>query len=277
VTFLDRPQPGWTSALPFFVESAFTVEIFVVPTATATGAVAAGILAAVIRSKPGTVLGVATGGSPLPVYKALAGHGLDTSAVRAFALDEYVGLPAGHPESYAEVVRREVTGQLHLDPAKVSVPDGAAADPERAAADYDAAIARAGGVDVQILGIGHNGHLAFNEPGSPLDSRTRVEVLTERTRAANARYFDTPGEVPRRCITQGLGTILEARHLLLVVTGADKAGILAAALTGPVTADCPASVLQLHPHVTVVADEAAASQLGEGHGQVHVRVAAATA
>lgn len=253
------------------------MEIFVVPTATATGAVAAGMLAAVIRSKPGTVLGVATGGSPLPVYKALAGHGLDMSAVRAFALDEYVGLPAGHPESYAEVVRREVTGQLHLDPAKVSVPDGAAADPERAAADYDAAIARAGGIDVQILGIGHNGHLAFNEPGSPLDSRTRVEVLTERTRAANARYFDSPGEVPRRCITQGLGTILEARHLLLVVNGADKAGILAAALTGPVTADCPASVLQLHPHVTVVADEAAASQLGEGHGQVHVRVAAATA
>lgn len=110
-----------------------------------------------------------------------------------------------------------------------------------------------------------------------MDSRTRVEVLTERTREANARYFSTPEEVPLRCITQGLGTILEARHLLLVVNGADKAGILAAALNGPVTADCPGSVLQLHPHVTVVADEAAASQLAQGSGQVAVRVSGAAA
>jgi glucosamine-6-phosphate deaminase len=188
-----------------------------------------------------------------------------------------VGLPAGHPESYAEVIRREVTERLHLDPANVAVPDGSAADPERAAADYDAAIAAAGGIDVQVLGIGHNGHLAFNEPGSALDSRTRVEVLTERTREANARYFSTPEEVPLRCITQGLGTIMEARHLLLVVNGADKAGVLAAALNGPVTAGCPASVLQRHPHVTVVADEAAASQLAPDSGQVAVRVAGATA
>jgi glucosamine-6-phosphate deaminase len=253
------------------------VEIFVVPTPAATGSVAAGILAAVIRSKPDAVLGVATGGSPLPIYAALAGHSVDMTRVRCFALDEYVGLPAGHPESYAEVVRREVTERLQLDPAKVAVPDGSAADPERAAADYDAAIAAAGGIDVQILGIGHNGHLAFNEPGSALNSRTRVEVLTERTRAANARYFSTPEEVPLRCITQGLGTIMEARHLLLVVNGADKAGILAAALNGPVTADCPASVLQRHPHVTVVADEAAASHLAPGSGQVAVRVAGAAA
>jgi glucosamine-6-phosphate deaminase len=253
------------------------VEIFVVPTAAATGSVAAGILAAVIRSKPGAVLGLATGGSPLPIYKALAGHSVDMSGVSGFALDEYVGLPIGHPESYAEVIRREVTERLHLDPARVAVPDGSAADPGRAAADYDAAIAAAGGIDVQILGIGHNGHLAFNEPGSALDSRTRVEVLTERTRAANARYFSTPAEVPLRCITQGLGTIMEARHLLLVVNGADKAAILAAALNGPVSAGCPASVLQRHPHVTVVADEAAASQLAPGSGQVAVRVAEAAA
>jgi glucosamine-6-phosphate deaminase len=239
--------------------------------------VAAGILAAVIRSKPDAVLGLATGGSPLPVYQALAGHTVDMSAVRGFALDEYVGLPAGHPESYAEVVRREVTERLQLDPAKVAVPHGGAADPADAAARYDAAIAAAGGIDVQILGIGHNGHLAFNEPGSALDSRTRVEVLTERTREANARYFSTPAEVPRRCITQGLGTIMEAGHLLLVVNGADKAGILAAALNGPVTADCPASILQRHPHVTVVADEAAASLLAPGSGQVAVRVAEAAA
>lgn len=262
------------------------MEIFVVPDAKGTGAVAAGILAAVIRRRPDAVLGFATGGSPLPVYEALAGHRLDMSGVRGFALDEYVGLPAGHPQSYAEVVRREVTERLHLDPAKVCVPDGGAEDPEDAARDYDSAIAMAGGIDVQILGIGHNGHLAFNEPGSALDSRTRVEVLTERTREANARYFDSADAVPERCITQGLGTILEARQLLLVVNGADKADILRAALTGPVSPECPASALQLHRHVTVVADEAAAALLdaarpgrghatGRGTGPVKVRAGAA--
>ncbi len=237
------------------------MEIFVSPDAAGAGAVAAGILAAVIRSKPDAVLGIATGGSPLPVYRALAGHGLDMSGVRAFALDEYVGLQAGHPQSYAAVVAREVTERLGLDPGNVAVPDGAAADPDRAAREYDAAIGTAGGIDVQVLGIGHNGHLAFNEPGSPLDSRTRVEVLAERTREANARYFRSPEDVPERCITQGLGTILEARHLLLIVAGADKAAVLHEALNGPVTPLCPASVLQRHPHVTVVADAAAASLL----------------
>lgn len=258
------------------------MEIFVVPNVEGTGAVAAGILAAVVRSRPDAVLGVATGGSPLPVYEALAGHRLDMSGVRGFALDEYVGLPEGHPQSYAEVVRREVTERLHLDPANVFIPDGGAENPEAAARDYDQAIARSGGIDVQILGIGHNGHLAFNEPGSPLDSRTRVEVLTDRTRHANSRYFDSPDEVPERCITQGLGTILEARQLLLVVNGADKADILREALAGPVSPECPASVLQLHRHVTVVADEAAAARLGDlpagsvhGTGAVRVRAGAA--
>jgi glucosamine-6-phosphate deaminase len=252
------------------------MEIFVVPDASGTGAVGAGILAAVIRSKPDTVLGVATGGSPIPVYAALSEHQLDMSCVRAFALDEYVGLPAGHPQSYAEVIRHEVTQRLGLDRARVSVPDGGAEDPHQAAAAYDAAISGVGGVDVQILGIGHNGHIAFNEPGSALDSRTRVEVLTERTRMANARYFRSPQEVPQQCITQGLGTILEARQLLLVVAGADKAQILATALHGPVSPECPASVLQLHPHVTVVADEAAAMHLDARTGQVAVRIAAAS-
>ncbi len=235
------------------------MEFFTVQDAPATGAVGAGIMAAVVRSNPTAVLGVATGGSPLPVYQALAGYGLEMSGVRCFALDEYVGLAAGHPESYAEVVRREITERLGLDPANVYVPDGSSPDPERAARDYEAAIAGAGGIDIQLLGIGHNGHLAFNEPGSALDSRTRVEFLTERTRQANGRYFDSPADVPERCITQGLGTILAARQLLLVVHGADKAEILHRALTGPVTPDCPASVLQLHPHVTVIADEGAAA------------------
>lgn len=250
------------------------MQIFVVPDASGIGAVAAGILAAVIRSKPAALMGVATGSSPLPVYAALSEHQLDMSGVRVFALDEYVGLPAGHPQSYAEVVRREATERLDLDPSKVAVPDGNAADPHQAAAAYDSAISDAGGIDVQILGIGHNGHIAFNEPGSALHSRTRVQVLTERTRRANARYFGSQDEVPQQCITQGLGTILEARHLLMVVTGADKAQILATALQGPVSPGCPASVLQLHPHVTVVVDEAAATHLGAAPGQVAIRVAA---
>jgi glucosamine-6-phosphate deaminase len=258
------------------------MEIFVVPNAEGIGAVAAGILAAVIRTRPDAVIGVATGGSPLPVYAALAGHRLDMSRVRCFALDEYVGLPAAHPQSYAEVVRREVTERLHLDPARVFVPDGSAANPEEAAEDYDRAIAQAGGIDIQILGVGHNGHLAFNEPGSALDSRTRVEALTERTRHANSRYFENPNDVPGRCITQGLGTIMEARQLLLVVSGADKADILREALTGPVSPECPASLLQLHDHVTVVADEAAAARLadvpaGPVHGTMPVKVRAGAA
>ena len=240
------------------------MEFFTVQDAAAAGAVGAGLLAAVIRSNPDAVLGVATGGSPLPVYRAFAGYGLEMARVRCFALDEYVGLPAGHPERYAEVVRREVTERLGLDPANVFVPDGGAADPERAAAEYEAAIAGSGGIDIQLLGIGHNGHLAFNEPGSSLESRTRVEVLAERTRQANARYFDSAADVPERCITQGLGTILEARQLLMVVHGADKAEILHRALTGPVTPDCPASALQLHPHVTVIADEGAAALMTRG-------------
>ena len=161
--------------------------------------------------------------------RGAGGPPVDMSAVRGFALDEYVGLPAGHPQSYAEVVRREVTERLRLDPANVAVPGRRRRGSRSVRLPTTTPPSpRRGGIDVQILGIGHNGHLAFNEPGSALDSRTRVEVLTERTREANARYFSSPDDVPLRCITQGLGTILEARHLLLVVNGADKAEILAA-------------------------------------------------
>ena len=191
--------------------------------------------------------------------------------VRGFALDEYVGLPAGHPQSYAEVVRREVTERLHLDPANVFVPDGGAADPERAAADYDAAIARAAGSTCRSSGSATTGTWPSTNPGSPLDSRTRVEVLTERTRQANARYFDTPEEVPERCITQGLGTILEARQLLLVVNGADKAEILTAPWPVPFLPSARPLSLQLHPHVTVVADEARPPLLTARHGSAHGR------
>lgn len=229
--------------------------------ADAIGMAAARTVKEVVLSKPSAVIGLATGSSPLPLYKALAQEHLDVSNVCWFALDEYVGLPPGHHQSYAEVIRREVSEPLDLDPASVLLPDAQRADLDAAAADYEALIQQAGGIDLQILGIGHNGHLAFNEPGTPLNSRTRVEALAESTRQANARFFPSLDEVPTHCITQGLATILDAKKLLLVVRGADKADILHQALTGPVTMDCPGSVLQLHHDVTVLVDEAAATGL----------------
>ncbi len=245
------------------------MNIEVLADAAAVGAAGAALVADAVRATPGLVLGVATGSSPEPLYAALAGHvhaGLDVRGVHAWALDEYVGLPAGHPESYRAVVARTVTGPLGLDPAHVHVPDGAAVDPHAAAADYEAGLARAGGAGLQILGIGHNGHLAFNEPGSPVHGRTRVVRLTAETRAANARFFGGDlTAVPTHAITQGLATILSAEHLLLVATGADKAPAVAAALTGQVDPAVPASVLQRHPRVTVLLDEAAARLLPSRH------------
>ncbi|WP_104055454.1 MULTISPECIES: glucosamine-6-phosphate deaminase [unclassified Arthrobacter] len=225
------------------------------------GAAGAVVVRECVQAKPDAVLGFATGSSPLPLYDALADFGLDFSRVRGFALDEYIGLPPGDPRSYGAVIDSEVVQRLGMRPGSVLLPDVAAADLEAAAQEYEQAIRDAGGVDLQILGIGHNGHLAFNEPGAALDSRTRVEQLAERTRRANARFFDSPDQVPTRCMTQGIGTILDARQLLLIAHGADKADIIARALQGPVTPDCPASALQLHPRVTVILDQAAAAGL----------------
>lgn len=228
--------------------------------------VAAGAVVDLLRRKPAAVLGLATGSSPLPVYDALADRcaagEVSLAAARAFTLDEYVGLATGHPQSYRAVIHRELVSRVDLDPARVQTPAGAAGDVPAACAAYERAIEDAGGIDLQLLGIGTEGHLAFNEPGSSLASRTRVKTLTAQTRADNARFFDAPDDVPRHVITQGLGTILQARHLVLLAAGAVKAAAVAAAVEGPVTASCPASVLQLHPHVTVLLDPAAAAALG---------------
>ncbi|KAA0085269.1 glucosamine-6-phosphate deaminase [Mycolicibacterium sp. P9-64] len=213
-----------------------------------------------------TTIGLATGSSPLSVYRELIrrhrDEGLTFAAVRAFLLDEYVGLPPSHPQSYAHVIRAEFTDHVDIDSTRVHGPNGVADDIFTAAEDYDASIIAAGPIDVQLLGIGANGHIGFNEPGSSLGSRTRVKTLTEQTRQDNARFFSSIDDVPRHVITQGLGTISSARHLVLIATGGHKAEAVAAAVEGPVTASCPASVLQLHPHVTVVVDDAAAGQLG---------------
>jgi glucosamine-6-phosphate deaminase len=241
------------------------VEVVLLPDAEAVGRLAAARIAAVVRRRPDAVLGLATGSSPTGIYAELArlvdAGELDLSGVRCFALDEYVGLPAEHPQSYGSVLRRSVVEPLRLDPGQVRVPDGCAADLDAAAAEYEEAIAAAGGVDVQILGIGANGHVGFNEPTSSFASRTRIKTLAPRTRADNARFFASPDEVPTHCLTQGLGTILDARELVLVAQGTAKAEAVAAAVEGPLSSMCPASALQLHPRAGVLVDEAAGARL----------------
>jgi glucosamine-6-phosphate deaminase len=241
-------------------------EIVIVADAVAAGAVVADEIARLVRAQPDAVLGLATGSTPVPVYEALPARlaGVDVSRVRAFALDEYVGLDPAHRESYRSVLTREVVEPLGLDPARVEVPNGALEGIEHAGDDYERALADAGGVDLQILGIGTDGHIGFNEPGSSFASLTRVKTLTRQTREDNARFFDSVDDVPRHCITQGLGTILRARHLVLLAFGTGKAQAVAGAVEGPVTASLPASAIQLHPHATVVLDEAAASDLRFG-------------
>lgn len=227
---------------------------------------AADAIESLVRARPDAVLGLATGSSPLPVYRELvarhrAGRAPSYDGVSAFTLDEYVGLSPGHPESYRATIARELTDDLGLPPARVHGPDPTPDTLPSAGERYETALREAGGVDLQVLGIGTDGHLAFNEPGSSLASLTRIKTLTEQTRADNARFFASPDEVPRHVLTQGLGTILRARHLLLVALGSAKADAVAAALEGPLSASCPASVLQLHPHATVLLDAGAASRL----------------
>lgn len=238
-------------------------EIIIVPTKEEAGALVADEIVRLIRSRSDAVLGLATGSTPLPVYEALRSRvaGLDLSRVRGFALDEYVGIDPAHPESYRSVITREVVEPLGLTPELIRTPDGSLDGIEHHGDDYEAAIEAAGGVDLQILGIGTSGHIGFNEPGSSFASTTRVKTLIEQTRRDNSIYFDSVDDVPMHCITQGLGTILRARHIVLLAFGEGKAPAVAGAVEGPVTASLPGSAIQLHPHATVVIDEAAASQL----------------
>ncbi|MFP3578375.1 MULTISPECIES: glucosamine-6-phosphate deaminase [unclassified Arthrobacter] len=241
------------------------MEVVILPGAHQIGVLAADAIEALVRRKPHAVLGLATGSSPLPIYDELArrheAEGLDFSQAQGFSLDEYVGLEPGHPESYREVIRREFTDRVNIAPENVHGPNGAAPDLEAACQEYEDAIKAAGGVDLQILGVGTDGHIGFNEPGSSLASRTRIKTLIEQTRKDNARFFDSIDDVPHHVVTQGLGTIMDARHVLLVATGAQKAQAVRDFVEGPVAAICAASVLQLHPHATILVDEAAASSL----------------
>jgi glucosamine-6-phosphate deaminase len=240
------------------------MEIVILPTPAEVARTAADAIERQVRSGP-SVLGLATGSTPLGTYRELTGRhrndGLSFAGAQAFLLDEYVGLPSTHPQSYHSVIREEFVDSVDFAADAVHGLDGVAEDLEAETGRYEAAIAAAGGVDIQILGIGTDGHVGFNEPMSSLASRTRIKTLTQQTRMDNARFFEDPADVPDHVLTQGLGTIREARHLLLLAMGEAKAEAIAAAVEGPVAAACPASALQLHPHVTVLVDEAAASLL----------------
>ncbi|WP_199254678.1 glucosamine-6-phosphate deaminase [Mycolicibacterium mengxianglii] len=242
------------------------MEVIILADAGEIAAVASDAIGALLHRKPTAVLGLATGSSPLAIYDELAARckagDVSFAHAQGFTLDEYVGLPADHPERYRTVIDEVFVSRVDFGPDAVQSPDGLAADIPAACAAYEAAIRNAGGVDLQILGIGTDGHIAFNEPGSSLASRTRIKTLTRQTRIDNARFFgDDVDAVPTHCLTQGLATIMEARHVVLVATGRGKAEAVHQLVEGAVSAMWPATILQHHPHVTVLLDDAAARRL----------------
>lgn len=241
------------------------MEIVIQPTADEASIVAARIVAQLVRRKPNAVLGLATGSTPLRMYAELVRmhreDGLDFSGVTTFNLDEYVGLAAGHPQSYRAFMREHLFQHINVPPGQIHIPDGLATDVPAECAAYEAAIRAAGGIDLQILGIGTDGHIGFNEPSSSLASRTRIKTLTARTRSDNARFFGSAEAVPLHVITMGVGTIMDARQVLLLAFGEGKARAVADAVEGPITAINPASILQMHPVAKCLIDEPAARGL----------------
>ncbi|MEI6034215.1 MAG: glucosamine-6-phosphate deaminase [Verrucomicrobiae bacterium] len=241
------------------------MEVIIQPTAGDAAIKAAQIIAELIRIKPRAVLGLATGGTPVGLYTELARmhrqEGLDFSGVTTFNLDEYVGIAPTHPASYHRFMQENFFDQVNVPAGSIHIPDGNASDIPQFCARYEEEIRNAGGIDLQVLGIGHDGHIGFNESTSSLVSRTRIKTLTEETISANQRFFG-PGEtVPRHVITMGVGTIMESRTCLMLAFGAGKAQAVAAMAEGPVTAMCPASVLQMHRQTILIVDPPAAARL----------------
>jgi glucosamine-6-phosphate deaminase len=241
------------------------MKVLVFPTAERAASRAAQLVAEAIASKDRPVLGFATGSTMERVYADLVTRHrngtLSFATTTTFNLDEYVGLSPDHEQSYRQTMEKLLFSHVDLDPNACHLPRGDAPDPQAEAERYDAAIRFAGGIDLQLLGIGHNGHIGFNEPTSSLGARTRIKTLTRSTRDANARFFDPPDEVPRYAITVGIATILEAHQAVLLAIGTSKAAAVARMIEGPIGADCPATALQLHPKVTVILDRQAASDL----------------
>lgn len=241
------------------------MEIVIQPTAEDASVIAANIIANLVREKPDCVLGLATGSTPLMLYRELVRmhreEGLDFSRVTTFNLDEYVGLPTEHPQSYHSFMRENLFRHVNIPSSSIHIPNGLAADIPAECARYEAAIRAAGGIDLQILGIGTDGHIGFNERSSSLASRTRIKTLTEQTRRDNARFFGQPEDVPMHVVTMGVGTIMETRQVLLLAFGENKARAIAEAVEGPITAMNPASILQMHPVAKALLDEGAAAKL----------------
>jgi len=237
------------------------MEIIIQPTAEAATSVAARIIARLLREKPDAVIGLATGGTPLLLYRELIAMKLDWRKVTTFNLDEYVGLATAHPQSYHSFMWENLFRHINIAKKNIHIPDGMTKDIPKFCAKYEKQIRAAGGIDLQVLGIGTDGHIGFNEVTSSLVSRTRIKTLTRQTVKDNARFFGSEDQVPHHVITMGLGTIMEARQCVLLAFGAKKARAIAATVEGPLAAINPASILQLHPNVKVCLDTAAATKL----------------
>ena len=218
--------------------------------------------AKVIKEKPNAVLGLATGGSPVGMYKELIAkcknNELDFSKCTSINLDEYIGLNPEHEQSYRNFMNTNLFNHINIDKAKTFVPNGLAENLEEECKNYDKKIEELGGIDVQLLGIGNNGHIAFNEPGEELSAGTHIISLTESTIEANARFFDSIDEVPRKALTMGLGGIMKAKKIILIASGEGKAEAIKGLFSGKITTDNPATMLQMHRDVVVIIDEAAA-------------------
>lgn len=237
------------------------MEIIIQPTAEEATSIAARIIARLVREKPDAVLGLATGSTPVSLYRKLIAMKLDWRTITTFNLDEYVGLGAAHPQSYHSFMWENLFRHVNIAERNVHIPDGNARDIPTSCANYEEQIRAAGGIDLQVLGIGTDGHIGFNEPTSSLGSRTRIKTLTQQTRKDNARFFDSESAVPHHVITMGIGTIMEARQNLLLAFGEGKARAIAEAVEGPITSLNPATALQMHPAAKVFLDAAAAGQL----------------
>lgn len=241
------------------------MEVLIFPDALALAKKSADLVESQIQTYPDSVIGLATGSTPLGLYEQLISRheesGLSFSKIRTFNLDEYVGIPSDHPQSYRTFMDENLFDRINIDKSNTQVPDGMAENPLEVGPEYEKMIEAAGGIDLQILGVGTDGHIGFNEPTSSLGSITRVKTLTQQTMADNSRFFEPDEFQPKLAITMGMKTILDARRILLLAHGENKAEAVRDMIEGPLSAFCPASALQLHQRTTILIDEAAASKL----------------
>ena len=241
------------------------MEVIIQPHAEEASRLAACMISRLIREKPNAVLGLATGSTPLLLYRELVRmhreEGLDFAQITTFNLDEYVGLAPDHPNSYNHFMHKHLFRLVNVNPANIHIPNGLTEDIPTSCEAYERTIRAAGGIDLQVLGIGGEGHIGFNEPTSSLASRTRIKTLTPKTLADNAKHFEDPNKQPHHVITMGIGTVLDSGRLLLLAFGKAKASTIAKSVEGPITSMVPASALQLHQKATVILDSDAASDL----------------